>query len=92
MLELLKIQNGLIKKPNTEGNYFLDEARYFTNELFTEIINDIDVPTRLPYQKIGHDILVELDGNIVIFIITDVSVDDLIFNNSDEFINYVFNQ
>ena len=91
MLELLKIENWLIKKPNTEGNTFLDTERHFTNVLFTELINDISLPTGLPYQKLGNDVSVELDQNIVFLVLSDITVDGIIFNNNDEFINYVFN-
>jgi|LakMenEpi03Aug12_release.lakeMendotaPanAssembly.Ray.scaffolds.fasta_scaffold19752_11 hypothetical protein len=90
MLELLKIENGLKKKPNTDGNIFLDDNRYFTNTLFTETINDVTSLTGLPYQKLGNDISVELDQNIVFFVLSDTTVDGITFYNSDEFIDYVF--
>ena len=92
MLELLKIENGLVKKPNTEGNPFLDDYRYFTNNLFTEVINDVAVPTGLPYRKSGiYDISVELEENIIFLVLSDTTVDGISFDTNDEFINYVFN-
>jgi hypothetical protein len=46
--------------------------------------------TGLPYQKLGNDISVELDQNIVFFVLSDTTVDGITFYNSDEFIDYVF--
>lgn len=93
MLELLKIENGLVKVPNTKGNTFLDNERHFTATLFYIYIDGNDVLTGLPYQKYSETTLgVELEENIVFIEVLDTLVDGNSFNTSDEFINYVFRQ
>jgi hypothetical protein len=91
MLELLKIENGLVKVPNTEGNTFLNTERYFTTTLFWVNVDGEDIHTGLPYQKYSETTLgVELEENIVFIDVLDTLIDNNQFTTSDEFINFVF--
>ena len=91
MVELIKINGGLVKSPNSEGNYFLNTERYFTNNLFTIDVNGEYIKSGLPYEKSGSsDVLVELEDNILLMVLSELTVDGIKFNSQDEFINYVF--
>jgi hypothetical protein len=82
MLELLKIQNGLVKVPNTEGNPFLDTERYFTKTQFED---------GLSYFKLGDNgVLIELDENVLLFVVNETTIDGVLYSNQDEFINSIF--
>ncbi len=82
MLELLKIQNGLVKVPNTEGNPFLDTERFFTKTQFED---------GLPYFKLGDNgVLMELNENVLLFVVNETTIDGVLYSNQDEFIKSIF--
>lgn len=92
MLELLKINNGLIKVENTEGVSFLNDVRAFTSNSFFENVNGVLTTTGLPYQIIDDEnISISLESHIVNIIISDTTIDNIKFNTINEFIEYVFN-
>ena len=92
MLELLKINNGLIKVENTEGVSFLNDVRIFTPNSFFENVNGDLKTTGLPYQVIDDEnISISLENHIVNIVISDTTIDNIKFNTINEFIEYVFN-
>jgi hypothetical protein len=83
MIKLTKINNGLINQNIGEGNVFLDTNRFFTSTQFE---------TGLSYFLFNDkDILLELDNNVLFFELKNLSIDEQIFENHNELINYLFN-
>jgi hypothetical protein len=81
MFELNKIEGGLVKS-NLETPHFLNEPRMFTNSYFE---------SGLSYE-ISSDkfISVELENQIIGFIVDEVIIDGITFITSEELKNYLF--
>jgi hypothetical protein len=82
MFELNKINGGLVKSNNLEISHFLNVPRMFTNLYFE---------SGLPYETIGDEFInIELENQILGFIVSEVIIDGLTFSTSNELKNYLF--
>ena len=84
MVKLKKQTNTLVKIEGSDGTSFLDIPRTLT---FT--IVDEDGHSGY-FSNNPEDVSIELEGNIIFFKISDVSVDGLNFLDAQSFINYIY--
>ena len=50
----------------------------------------LDIPRTLTFLIEDEDVSIELDGNIIFFKVRDVTIDNISFLVSQDFINYVY--
>ena len=84
MIHLEKIGNKLVKKKNSEGNSFLNIPRTLT------FLNEDENGQSGYFTNNDEDVSIELDGNIIFFKVREVTVDNISFLVSQDFINYVY--
>jgi hypothetical protein len=84
MIHLEKIGNKLVKKKNSEGNSFLNIPRTLT------FLNEDENGQSGYFTNNYEDVSIELDGNIIFFKVREVTVDNISFLVSQDFINYVY--
>ena len=84
MIHLEKKANTLVKKINSEGSSFLDIPR-----TLTFLIED-ENGQKGYFTNNDEDVSIELDGNIIFFKVSDVTIDNISFSVSGDFINYVY--
>lgn len=84
MIHLEKKANTLVKKINSEGSSFLDIPR-----TLTFLIED-ENGQKGYFTNNDEDVSIELDGNIIFFKVSDVTIDSISFSVSRDFINYVY--
>jgi hypothetical protein len=84
MIHLEKIGNKLVKKKNSEGNNFLNIPRTLT------FLNEDENGQSGYFTNNDEDVSIELDGNIIFFKVREVTVDNISFLVSQDFINYVY--
>lgn len=85
MVSLKKIQDTLVKNLNSEGSSFLDVPRKLT------FSNEYENGDKGFFIINNTQVSVELDYNVILFDIKDVMIDDIIFDTSQELINYIYN-
>jgi hypothetical protein len=84
MIHLEKKANTLVKKINSEGSSFLDIPR-----TLTFLIED-ENGQKGYFTNNDEDVSIELDGNIIFFKVRDVTIVNISFLVSRDFINYVY--
>ena len=85
MIQLEKKINTLVKKIDSEeGSSFLDIPR-----TLTFLIED-ENGQKGYFTNNDEDVSIELDGNIIFFKVRDVTIDNISFLVSQDFINYVY--
>ena len=85
MIQLEKKRNTLVKKIDSEeGSSFLDIPR-----TLTFLIED-ENGQKGYFTNNDEDVSIELDGNIIFFKVRDVTIDNISFLVSQDFINYVY--
>jgi hypothetical protein len=85
MIQLEKKRNTLVKKfDSEEGSSFLDIPR-----TLTFLIED-ENGQKGYFTNNDEDVSIELDGNIIFFKVRDVTIDNISFLVSQDFINYVY--
>ena len=85
MIQLEKKRNTLVKKIDSEeGSAFLDIPR-----TLTFLIED-ENGQKGYFTNNDEDVSIELDGNIIFFKVRDVTIDNISFLVSQDFINYVY--
>ena len=85
MTQLEKKRNTLVKKIDSEeGSSFLDIPR-----TLTFLIED-ENGQKGYFTNNDEDVSIELDGNIIFFKVRDVTIDNISFLVSQDFINYVY--
>ena len=85
MVQLEKKRNTLVKKIDSEeGSSFLDIPR-----TLTFLIED-ENGQKGYFTNNDEDVSIELDGNIIFFKVRDVTIDNISFLVSQDFINYVY--
>ena len=85
MIQLEKKRNTLVKKIDSEeGASFLDIPR-----TLTFLIED-ENGQKGYFTNNDEDVSIELDGNIIFFKVRDVTIDNISFLVSQDFINYVY--
>lgn len=84
MVYLEKKLNTLVKLKNSVGASFLNTPKTLT---FT-IVDDEGHSGY--FSNNDEDVSIELEGNIIFFKVSEVSVDGRIFRDSQSFINYIY--
>ena len=85
MTQLEKKRNTLVKKIDSEeGSSFLDIPRTLT------FLNEDENGQKGYFTNNDEDVSIELDGNIIFFKVRDVTIDNISFLVSQDFINYVY--
>jgi hypothetical protein len=85
MIQLEKKRNTLVKKIDSEeGSSFLDIPRTLT------FLNEDENGQKGYFTNNDEDVSIELDGNIIFFKVRDVTIDNISFLVSQDFINYVY--
>ena len=85
MIQLEKKRNTLVKKIDSEeGSSFLDIPRTLT------FLIEYENGQKGYFTNNDEDVSIELDGNIIFFKVRDVTIDNISFLVSQDFINYVY--
>ena len=85
MIQLEKKRNTLVKKIDSEeGSSFLDIPR-----TLTFLIED-ENGQKGYFTNNDEDVSIELDGNIIFFKVSGVTIDNISFLVAQDFINYVY--
>jgi hypothetical protein len=84
MIHLEKNRNTLVKKNNSEGSSFLDVPRTLT------FLNEDENGQKGYFTNNDEDASIELDGNIIFFKVRYVTINNISFLVSQDFINYVY--
>ena len=84
MIHLEKNRNTLVKKNDSEGSSFLNIPRTLT------FLNEYENGQSGYFTNNDEDVSIELDGNIIFFKVREVTVDNISFLVSQDFINYVY--
>jgi hypothetical protein len=86
MVYLIKIENKLVKKQESEGILFLDIPRELT---FT---HEDEFGNRGFFSYNPYELSIELDKNIIFFTLDNISIDNLTFNTINELTNYLYSK
>lgn len=84
MIHLEKNRNTLVKKNDSEASSFLDIPRTLT------FLNEDENGQKGYFTNNDEDVSIELDGNIIFFKVKDVTINNISFLVSQDFINYIY--